>query len=131
VTGVQRFIPYLVYADAPAAIDFLCRAFGFVERARHRMPDGKIGHAELGLDDQRLMLASVYPGFGDTPLHLPTVHSFVYCLVDDIDAHFARARDAGATIVGDVEEQHDERAYRALDPEGHRWFFAAAAPGSS
>jgi uncharacterized glyoxalase superfamily protein PhnB len=130
--GVQRFVPYLIYEDAPAALDFLCRAFGFVEHARYAMPDGRIGHAELGLDDQRLMLASVWPGFGDTPLHLPTVHSFVYCRVDDIDAHFARARDAGATLVGEVAEDHGQRSYRAVDPEGHRWIFVAAgAPESS
>ena len=43
--GVQRVIPYLVYADAAAAIDFICNAFGFEERYRFPMPDGSIGHA--------------------------------------------------------------------------------------
>ena len=42
--GTQRVIPYLAYADAPAAIDFLCRAFGFEERFRVPMPDGRVAH---------------------------------------------------------------------------------------
>jgi uncharacterized glyoxalase superfamily protein PhnB len=45
--------------------------------------------------------------------------------VDDVDAHWARARDAGATLVGEPDDQpYGERTYRALDPEGHRWIFS-------
>ena len=46
--GMQRVIPYLLYADAPAALEFLGKAFGFEERFRMPMPDGKLGHAEVG-----------------------------------------------------------------------------------
>ena len=61
----QRLIPYLAYSDAPAALAFLSRAFGFEEKFRFPMPDGRIGHAELTLDGQVvLMLASVYPEMG-------------------------------------------------------------------
>src|SRR5215510_6705449 len=98
-SGMQRIIPYLSYADAPAAIDFLCRAFGFEERFRYPMPDGRIGHAELTYLGNVVMLASSWEGFGDSPLHLPSVHGQVYCWVDDVDAHFANARAAGATVV--------------------------------
>src|SRR6266850_1351361 len=90
--GMQRIIPYLSYADAPAAIAFLCKAFGFEERFRYPMPDGRIGHAELGYQDNVVMLASAYEGFGESPLRLPAVHAQVYCFVDDVDSHFARAR---------------------------------------
>lgn len=122
--GMQRLIPYLAYADAPAAIAFLCKAFGFEERFRYPMPDGRIGHAELGYYDSVVMLASVWEGFGDSPLNLPTVHGQVLCYVDDVDAHFARASAAGATIVSEPENAHGDRRYRAMDAEGHRWVFA-------
>jgi PhnB protein len=119
-------IPYLAYADATKAIDFLCRAFGFEERFRYPMPDGSIGHAELGLGASRLMLATASESFGlASPRDLPLLHAQIYCRIDDADAHFARARDAGATIVEEPSNQHGARIYRALDPEGHRWIFAA------
>lgn len=127
--GMQRIIPYLTYADAPAAIGFLCRAFGFEERFRYPMPDGRIGHAELGYQDNVVMLASAYEGFGESPLRLPAVHSQVYCFVDDVDAHFERARAGGATVVGEPKNEHGTRFYRAVDPEGHRWIFAMPHAG--
>ncbi len=120
----QRIIPYLIYADAPAAIGFLCEAFGFRERLRCPVDDGRIGHAELSYGGDVVMLASVWDGFGDSPLKLPTVHGQVYCYVDDVDAHFARAREHGATIASAPRDDHGTRSYRAVDPEGHRWIFA-------
>ena len=122
--GTQRIIPYLAYRDAPAAIDFLCKAFGFTERFRYPMPDGRIGHAELGFQDNIVMLASTYEGFGQSPLDLPAVHGQVYCYVDDADAHFARAKAGGATITAEPANEHGNRMYRVMDPEGHRWIFA-------
>ena len=124
--GTQRIIPYLAYRDAPSAIDFLCKAFGFTERFRYPMPDGRIGHAELGFQDNIVMLASTYEGFGQSPLDLPAVHGQVYCYVDDADAHFARAKAGGATITAEPANEHGNRMYRAMDPEGHRWIFATA-----
>ena len=124
--GTQRIIPYLAYRDAPAAIDFLCQAFGFTERFRYPMPDGRIGHAELGFQDNIVMLASTYEGFGQSPIDLPAVHGQVYCYVDDTDAHFARAKAGGATITAEPANEHGNRMYRAMDPEGHRWIFATA-----
>jgi PhnB protein len=122
----------LPYADAAAAIAFLCRAFGFEERFRFDMPDGRVGHAELALGDDVVMVASVWREGGlASPLELPALHAQLYCRVDDVDAHFARARTAGATLVGAPEDQeHGMRTYRALDPEGHRWVFAGPLRGS-
>ena len=129
----QRLIPYLAYEDAPAAIDFLCRAFGFVERFRYPMPDGRIGHAEVALGEHVVMLASVHEGFGESPLRLPTVHGQIVCMVDDVDAHYAHALEQGATLIGEPEDDHGWRSYRAMDPEGHRWIFATVldAPGET
>lgn len=130
--GMQRIIPYIGYADAPAAIEFLCRAFGFEERFRYPMPDGRIGHAELGYQGNVLMLASAYPEFGLlSPRDLPGLPSQIKCFVDDVDGHYARARAAGATIVAEPAEHYGERMYRALDLEGHRWMFGTPVEDGS
>jgi uncharacterized glyoxalase superfamily protein PhnB len=120
----QHATPYLIYRDAPAAIDFLTRAFGFVEKFRCPMDDGRIGHAELTCGDGGIMLASEFDGFGRSPLALPDVHGQTYCTVADVDAHFARARANGATLTSEPTDRDGTRMYRAIDPEGHRWIFA-------
>ena len=122
----QSIVPHLAYDDAPAAIAFLCAAFGFEEVYRLEMPDGRIGHAELCYRGNALMLASSYPeiGFaGAAKLH--SVHSQLRIDVEDVDEHFARARAAGATIAAEpADAPHGDREYRAIDPEGQRWTFA-------
>ena len=123
-TPRQRIVPYLAYRNAASAIDFLQRAFGFEERFRYATADGRIGHAEVGFDDNVVMLADFSEAFGTSPLDLPNVHGQVYVFVDDVDAHFARARASGAPIAAEPDEQHGVRMYRAIDPEGHRWIFA-------
>jgi PhnB protein len=122
----QVIAPYLAYDDAPGAIAFLCAAFGFEERYRLEMPDGRIGHAELELSGNLLMLASSYPEMGFTsPAKLPSVHSQLHIDVADVDAHCGHARASGATIAADPADQpHGDRSYRAVDPEGHRWTFS-------
>src|SRR5262245_39330074 len=127
---VQIATPYLIYRDAPAAIEFLTRAFGFAEKVRYPMEDGRIGHAELVCGDGLVMLASVFDGFGQSPLDLPDVHGQTYCLVEDVDAHFARARANGATLASEPANRDGTRMYRAIDPEGHRWIFAQSAEQS-
>ncbi|MFT3922163.1 MAG: VOC family protein [Myxococcales bacterium] len=126
----QRIVPYLMYADAPSAIAFLCDAFGFRETMRYPMPDGRVGHAELECQGNTLMLASVFEGFGDTPLHLGNTTCTLYFYVDDVDAHYARALQGGATITSEPLEEHGMRRYRASDPEGHRWVFATLSSGA-
>lgn len=123
--GMQRIIPYIVYNDAAAAIQFLCKAFGFEERFSMPMPDGKIGHAELSYRDNIVMLATVVPEMElASPQDLPARHGSIACYVDDVDAHFAQAKAAGATIVAEPEDQfYGDRMYRAKDPEGHDWSF--------
>jgi PhnB protein len=124
--GSPRIVPYLAYADAPAALAFLCRAFGFVERMRYPMPDGTIGHAELEYEGARVYLASEWRDANlVSPRELSGVHCQIWVGVDDVEAHFERARAAGATIAAEPADQpHGERMYRAIDPEGHRWIFA-------
>jgi PhnB protein len=130
--STQKIVPYLAYADAEAALTFLERAFGFVEVFRFPMPDGRIGHAEVALGDNVLMLASTYPELGfASPQELGSVHSQVFCYVDDVDAHYARSRAAGAVVVDEPRDtDHGDRSYRAMDPEGHRWMFSTRTSGT-
>lgn len=122
----QRIVPMLSYRDPRAAIDFLVRAYGFVERYRMAMPDGSIGHAELELGGALLSLAGEWPPAGlGSPIDLDHVHAQLLCYVDDVDAHHERASAAGATIASAPADQpHGDRSYRSIDPEGHRFIFA-------
>ena len=122
----QVITPMLAYDDAPAAMEFLCRAFGFEERFRFDMPDGKIGHAVLAFGGAEIALATTWTEGGmASPRALPAVHSQVYCEVGDVDAHYERAKAEGATIAeAPGKPSHGSRSYRALDLEGHRWVFA-------
>lgn len=130
MSSQPRLSPMLSYRDAPAAIDFLVRAFGFEEHSRMEMSDGRIGHAELGMEGVRIMLASEYPELGlESPLDAETRYSQLYVIVDDVDAHFERAREAGAVIAAEPVDEHGARFYRVSDPEGHRWLFATPQAG--
>ncbi len=123
--GTQRVIPMLSYADAPAALEFLCKAFGFEERFRVARPDGGIMHAEVGFQDNVVMLATASKQMGQaSPEDLPLRHGLIVCYVDDVDAHYARAKSAGAKLLSEPTDQfYGDRTYRAVDPEGHEWFF--------
>jgi uncharacterized glyoxalase superfamily protein PhnB len=129
----QRIVPMLAYEDAPAAIDFLCRAFGFKERWRMAGDGGTIGHAEIELDDNIVTLASVWRDGGlATPNELGAVHSQLRCAVPDVDAHWRQARAAGAIVLDEpADQEYGERVYRAVDPEGHRWIFATPIGNSA
>jgi PhnB protein len=123
----QRIIPMLAYDDAPAAMDFLRTAFGFEEKFRMAMPDGNIGHAEMMLHGNMVMLATTWKAGGlSSPKDLPAMPYQLFCEVDDVDAHYRQAVAAGAIVVAEPEDQfYGYRVYRAMDPEGHRWQFAS------
>jgi uncharacterized glyoxalase superfamily protein PhnB len=132
----QRITPFIGYEDAAAAIAWLERAFGFVEdrESRHEQ-DGVIGHAELELEGARIYLST--PRGYASPKRMreeseiargaydnPWVIDGLYVEVEDVDAHYERAREAGATILREPEEPGiGARIYSAEDLEGHRWMF--------
>ena len=131
-----QVVPMLAYRDAPEALSWLAKAFGFRERTRMEEPDGTIGHAELVLDDGGVVvLASGPPGYEGPRRHrvgcaaaaawskVPWVVNGVCVQVGDVDAHYAQAKGAGATILSEPEDQPYGRMYRAEDLEGHRWMF--------
>jgi uncharacterized glyoxalase superfamily protein PhnB len=132
-----RVTPMLSYEDAGAALDWLAKAFGFRERLRYEEPDGRISHAEMELDGGLIMLATPTSDYQSPRRHrenceqarkwssVPYVIDGVLVLVDDVDEHFARAKDAGATILSEPSDQtFGDRHYRAEDLEGHRWMFS-------
>lgn len=121
--GAPRISPYLLYADAGAAADFAVEAFGFTEHFRMTGDDGSVNHAEVRLADGEVMMGSPGPDYPGPRAagNISTVHVYV----DDVDAHHARAKAAGATIISEPENQfYGDRRYAAEDPEGHRWHFA-------
>ena len=114
--------PYLYYEDAGAAMDWLQRAFGFRERMRVTRDDGTLGHCEMELGEAVIMLGT--PPGHKNPAHLGQVTVGMYVRVDDVDAHFSRAKAAGAQVQGDpVDRDYGDRNYGVLDPEGHQWWF--------
>ncbi|MCY3920771.1 MAG: VOC family protein [Chloroflexi bacterium] len=123
--GNQRVIPYLSYADAPAAIEFLCGAYGFEAGTQMDMGNGVLGHAELHLQDNVVFLATAFDEMGlASPSSLSAVHSQVMVYVDNVDDHYEHARAAGAEIVEAIADQfYGDRSYRTVDPEGHQWIF--------
>jgi uncharacterized glyoxalase superfamily protein PhnB len=121
---VQTITPYLLYEDGEAAIEFLTRAFGFRELERTTGAAGGL-HAELELPPSgaRLYLGQPTSGYRNPSAAGRT--SLVYVVVDDVDAHFGRARDAGATITEPlVDLPFGHRRYSCRDPQGHEWSFA-------
>lgn len=128
-------IPAIRYADAPAAIDFLVNAFGFERHAVYADPQDPaiIHHAQLVWQGQMIMLGSARPD-PKLPWRLPReaggVTGALYLVVDDPDAHHARAASAGADIVNAPHdnEGYPGRGYEARDPEGQFWSFGSYDP---
>jgi uncharacterized glyoxalase superfamily protein PhnB len=123
--GHTRVMPYLHYRDPAAALDFLAKAFGFTVRFAHRDEGGVVRHAQVGVGKDTFMLGPVYPEMGSRAAsELPGVNASVWCYVDDADAHCARARAAGATILREpVDQPYGVREYDARDCEGQEWYF--------
>jgi uncharacterized glyoxalase superfamily protein PhnB/DNA-binding XRE family transcriptional regulator len=126
--GWPRIAPVLCYEDSKEAVSWLERAFGFEIREKVTGVDGQVVHSELVLGDGVIMVGHVSssPRWG-SPKSLGKGTQFLYVFVDDLDAHYARAKAAGAVIVTEPETSYGQRRYRALDLEGHEWCFAVEA----
>lgn len=120
-------MPALRYRDAQAAIDWLCKVFGFEKKAVYANPDGTIGHAELTLGGGMIMLGSVkddeYGRGFKSPLEVGGVETrSAYIVVADADAVHARALEAGGKIVRKLQNTgYGSREFSVKDPEGHSW----------
>jgi uncharacterized glyoxalase superfamily protein PhnB len=124
--------PGLTYDDAPAAIEWLCRAFGFTRRLVVPGPNNRVEHAELSLGTGVIMIGSPKPDDRRvSPKALPGIAQALSVFVADPDAHHAVAVAAGARVVRPLRtEEYGARGYMALDPEGHLWYFGDYRPGA-
>ena len=121
---MRQLIPYLAVSDARAATAFYCEVFGaeIVENELFEMPDGRIGHTSLKVGGHELYLSDEHPEIdvlGPQTRGGTTVSIVIE--VDDADATYAHAVDAGATGERPVENQHGARSGWFVDPWGHRW----------
>lgn len=128
MTHRTSVVPGTAYRNAPEAIEWLCRVFGFEKHAVYPGPDNTIMHAELTLGDGMIMLGSLrddneYRRFTKHPDEIggAETHS-VSLIVSDADAVYARAKAAGAEMLFDIEDKpYGGRGFTCRDPEGHIW----------
>jgi uncharacterized glyoxalase superfamily protein PhnB len=127
---MPSIFPSLRYKDAARAIEFLEEAFGFRRQMVVDGEDGAIAHAELAYGDGMVMLGTDR----DDSYGSHVGQGWMYVVVQDVDAHCARAKAAGAEIVRELEDQdYGSRDYSARDLEGNLWSFGTYQPelGSS
>lgn len=113
-----NIFPFMRFADPDAAFEWLSRAFGFAERVVYRSEEGAVQHAEISLGPGIVMFGPGDPAEGG-----------VYVTVEDADAHYERAKAAGAEILRELEDtDYGSREYTARDLEGHVWSFGTYRP---
>jgi len=119
-----QVVPYLLYADANAAMDWLIRVFGFTERKRDQQEDGNVRHGELLLDGGGVIMVGS-PGAGfQGPAKLGGATQLVCITISDVAAHRERAQAAGADVSEVSMRAGRAHSYTVDDPEGHRWYFS-------
>lgn len=131
----QGVIPMLSYQHGAQAMDWLASAFGFRERVRVLDPEGGLSHGEMETGSGMVMLATPSPDYEGPGPHrancsraerwsrVPWVIDGVLVHVHDVEAHFRKAKEAGALILSEVEYDPPGPRYRVEDLEGHRWMF--------
>ncbi|MCE8032266.1 MAG: VOC family protein [Halomonas sp.] len=127
-------IPCLRYRDAPAAIEWLCQAFGFEKQFVAANEDGTIAHAQLTFGNGMIMLGSATDSeFGHLMKQPDEIGGAetqcAYLVVSDADAIYTRAKAAGAQIAIEIkDEDYGGRGFSCRDPEGHLWNFGTYDP---
>jgi len=131
----QRVIPMLSYEDGVAAIDWLCKVFGFTEMTRWLDDAGNLSHGEIAIGDELIMLATPTPHYQSPKHHRelcaaaakwyesPYVINGVLVYVDDVEAHFQHSRTNEAILLSALETGGPGKRYRVEDLEGQRWMF--------
>lgn len=124
--GYHSVTPYLIVRGGAAALDFYKKAFGAVELMRLDGPEGKVGHAEIRIGDSTVMLADEFPEMGAiSPQTLGGSGVGLMIYVEDVDAHFKQALQAGGTEIRPVKDQfYGDRSGTLKDPFGHQWTIA-------
>jgi PhnB protein len=125
-SGMHTLTPHLVCQDANSAIDWYVKAFGAVEVARMKGPDGKLMHGQVKIGDSFMMLAEEFPAWGSlSPTTLKNSPVFLHLYVPDVDASIAKAAAAGATVTMPATDMFwGDRYGQLVDPYGHKWSLA-------
>ena len=125
-SGSPRIVARLAYDDVASALEFLAAAYGFTERegSRIEMPDGAVVLVEVDVVDSHIMLGSAGAHDISSPGNVGGITQGLIVYVDDVDQHYQKARNAGAEIVSEPEDQFwGDRRYESRDCEGHYWSF--------
>jgi PhnB protein len=121
--GYHSVTPYLILSDASRGLEFYRKVFDATELMRMDGPGGKVMHAEIQIGNSVIMLADEFPemsAVSPTTLNGTPVSLMIY--VEDVDARFQRAVDAGATVRRAVQDQfYGDRSGTLVDPFGHVW----------
>ena len=121
---VDTLLPHIGYQDVVEACEWLGRVFGFKEAYRYGEP---VAGVQMYLGQAYIMLRNARQGCM-TPAHLGYGTQNLTVFVEDVDAHYARAKEAGAGIVEELHEtEYGERQYGAEDMDGHLWLFSQHA----
>jgi uncharacterized glyoxalase superfamily protein PhnB len=130
----STIIPCLRYHDVHAAIEWLCKAFGFTKHTMYENEYGGVDHAQLIYGDGMIMLGEVRDTdigrqvvqpdqIGDRETQCP------YVIVVNCKSHYQQAKDAGAIIVDEyAEKDYGGAGYSCRDPQGHLWHFGSYDP---
>lgn len=117
--GYHTVTPYILAQDAGKLINFVIKAFDAKETERYSMPDGTIGHAEVRIGDSLIMIADEQgPEYKSTA-------AGIHLYVEDCDATYKHALEAGATSVREPEDQfYGDRSAGVIDQFGNKWWIA-------
>ena len=128
------FIPSIIYKDNRTALKWLQNAFGFEASEVLTAANGDIVHAEMSHDDGIVMIGSEFAEWTRSPASMggKNTQRVHVRLGRGIDEHCARARQAGAVIAMEPEDQfYGDRTYMAVDLEGHHWTFSQPVRSTS
>lgn len=114
--GYHTVTPYLLVEDAAGLIPFLERAFGATLLGRYDSPDGRLMHASLQIGDSKVMM-------GQAAEQWPAMPAMLHLYVEDVDAVYRRAVEAGARSIREPEDQfYGDRSGGVVDPAGNQWW---------
>jgi PhnB protein len=113
--GYQQIMPYLILRNAAAFLEFTKKVFNAEEKVKHMRDEHTIMHAELKIGESVVMFADSTPEYNTS-----TAGLFIY--VDDADAVFKKALDAGAKVIMELSDQPYGRSGGVADPFGNTWW---------
>ncbi len=116
--GFRTVTPYIVINDAAKLLSFLSAAFGAKEMSSHKLPNGRVMHAQVKIGDSMVMLA-------DAPEGQPSMPCMIYLYVPDTDAVYKTALAAGGISLMEPGDQfYGDRNAGVKDPCGNQWWIA-------